>query len=83
MDINKVINKYLNKVGYNLVQDAKNNAPVKTGALRDSIDKKVEGDSVIVGSDLFYSVFIEVGTSKMPPKSFLRRALYNRNNYRA
>lgn len=54
---------------------AKEMAPVRTGALRDSIHTEMDGDLVAqVGSDLDYSVYQEYGTSRMPAHPFMTPA---------
>lgn len=47
---------------------------LRTGELRGSIEHKVEGHVAHVGSDLDIAVYQELGTSKMPPRSFLGQA---------
>jgi hypothetical protein len=57
--------------------------PVKSGALRESIEIKEKdyGNSinsdkkVIVGTSVDYGLYVEMGTRKMSPKSFLRASL--------
>ena len=44
---------------------------LRTGALRDSIGYTVHGNVGYVGSDLQIAVFQELGTSRIPPRSFL------------
>ena len=65
-----------------VLKDAQSKVPVKTGALRDSLKiNKVSDTKYEVGSDLNYSIFIELGTRNMNGKHFLRKALLNRRNY--
>jgi len=56
---------------------AKKNAPVKTGALRDSIGFEVDAQekSVRIGTNIFYAPWIELGTKEIKPRWFLTRAL--------
>ena len=42
----------------------------------------IEGNSYEIGSELDYALFVEVGTSKIAPRPFLRRAVNNKDNYR-
>jgi hypothetical protein len=44
---------------------------LRTGALRDSIEYTVDGNHGWVGSDLEIAVYQELGTSRIPPRSFL------------
>lgn len=41
------------------------------GRLRDSIDYKVNGDSVVIGTNVEYAPYVEKGTSKMEAQPFL------------
>ena len=44
---------------------------LRTGTLRDSIEYTVHGNQGWVGSDNPVAVFQELGTSRIPPRSFL------------
>lgn len=44
---------------------------LRTGELRDSIQYTVHGNEGAVGSDLDRALWLETGTSRMPPRSFL------------
>jgi HK97 gp10 family phage protein len=69
--------KALSDFSMDVEKNAKINAPVKTGALRDSIKTKmkINGMSSRIGSDLDYALYVEVGTKKMSPRAYLRKAL--------
>jgi len=54
---------------------AKQMCPVKTGTLRRSITHKIETRSAVVGSNVEYAPHVEMGTSKMSARPFLRPAL--------
>ncbi len=54
---------------------AKKIVPVKTGALRESIEVNQEDLTAHIGSDLHYAGYIEAGTSKMSAQPYLRPAL--------
>ena len=47
---------------------------LRTGELRDSIQYIARGLEGCVGSDLERAVYLEMGTSRMPPRSYLRSA---------
>jgi hypothetical protein len=47
---------------------------LRTGELRDSIQYAVHGLEGCVGSDLDVALYQEMGTSRIPPRSFLRSA---------
>ncbi len=52
---------------------AKGLCPVDTGALRNSITHRVDGDTVSIGSAVSYAPYIELGTGKeyQPPPSWM------------
>lgn len=47
-----------------------------TGKLRQSLMVVPQGDSVIVGTPLKYGLYLELGTSRMAARPFLRPAVY-------
>jgi HK97 gp10 family phage protein len=95
------INEYLNKMDNHVADklelasvvvesQAKNNTPVDTGRLRDSIAHQVNKDehTAIIGTPVEYAPYVEFGTGKQAedgkgnqniagqkPQSFLRSAL--------
>lgn len=42
--------------------EAKQNCPVGTGELRNSISHEVEGNEAVVGTNVFYAPYVEYGT---------------------
>lgn len=71
---NQSCDKFIDKVGDRVSQVAKNLVPVATGNLRESIHKEKIERGVKVGSELNYAGYVELGTTKMAPRSYLRRA---------
>ena len=56
---------------------AKEMCPVDTGTLRRSITHEfLNKTTAIVGSNVIYAPHVELGTSKMAARPFLRRALH-------
>ena len=53
---------------------------LETGEMRDSIEHKVVGSSGFVGSDDMKAVWQELGTVKIPPRSFLMGAAMNKGD---
>ena len=58
---------------------AKMDCPVDTGNLRNSITYEVEmaEQAVYVGSDVEYAPYVELGTSRMAARPFLKPAIVN------
>lgn len=71
--------KALTKIGAKAETYAKGYAPVDTGRLRNSIMFEVNSSEmdVSLGSEIFYSVFQELGTRKMKAHPFLKPAMMN------
>jgi HK97 gp10 family phage protein len=63
------------RVAREIEQDAKANAPVQTGYLRESIEAQVEGKSAEVVAGAEYAGFVEFGTYKMPAQPFMSPAI--------
>ena len=56
-----------------IAQKATGDSPLlETGALRDSIKHYVEEHAAIIGTNDPHAAFLELGTSKMPPRPFSR-----------
>ena len=49
----------------------------RTGYLRESINHVEQDDSTLIGAGAKYAKYVELGTSKMSPRPFLRNAILN------
>ena len=58
-------------------RDAKTNAPVDTGYLRNNIQSEIDGLNGVIVSGAEYSASVEFGTTKRSPKPFLFPAVEN------
>lgn len=71
--------RFMLRTGIRVSNQAKVNCPVDTGRLRASIGVSqsfdTEGAVTTVGSDVFYSLFVEAGTSRQRAQPYLRPAL--------
>jgi hypothetical protein len=47
------------------------NPLLRTGEMRDSVEHRVDGSSAYIGSNSDVAVYQEIGTEKIPPRSFL------------
>jgi len=88
-NVSRLENKALKDAAEPVLEDAKVNAPIRTGKLKEGLKisgiKNRDGTKyVLVGIDksdsskIFYGKFIEFGTSKMSPRPFLEPA-YEKN----
>jgi len=77
-DIDADLIDKLDETGELVSSEAKNNAPVKTGKLRDSISYVTDKTSktVSIGTDVEYAPIQELGSKYIIPKFFLSRALW-------
>lgn len=73
---NKYADNKLSDVADEIKDNVKSYAPVRTGALRDSIEKvRVKLLHYRIQSDKFYALFVEYGTSRFGAQPYFRRAL--------
>ena len=56
---------------------------LRDGTLRDSITHDVDGDTVVVGSELDIAEYQELGTDKMPPRPFIGPAMMHEGEHAA
>jgi len=74
-ELEKKIAKVLEEIGLTAETEAKQLAPVDTGRLRASLDHKVEGHTVYIGTNVEYGKYQEFGTSNMKAQPFLKPAV--------
>lgn len=68
-----VTEEAINEFADDVVQHMKGVVPVDTGKLRDSIEKKSEGNAVTVGPrGIDYATHVEYGTSRGPAQPYVR-----------
>lgn len=69
--------KIVNTYGLMIASEAARNAPVDTGALRNSIlsESKMDGDTFIVQDGVEYGAFVELGTSRQAAQPFIAPAV--------
>lgn len=71
------IEQALTAIGLTAASYAKADCPVDTGRLRNSITHAVESGekAVYIGSNVEYAAFVELGSSRMRPRPYLRPAV--------
>lgn len=67
----------LEAVGLTAEGYAKDNCPVDTGRLRNSITNQVIGTDVYIGSNVEYAKYVEYGAKGRKPVHFLQQAAAN------
>lgn len=70
-NLDKNVSAAAEQIASDIVTIAKENAPVASGELRDSIHVEKDGAELSVVADADHAVFIELGTSKMAAQPFL------------
>lgn len=66
----------LRKTAETALASARENCPVRTGRLKNSLACVIEGDRAVVSANTDYAVYVELGTGTTPPNPFLQNALY-------
>ena len=74
--LEKAVHNGLTAVGMTAERYAKKDTPVDTGRLRNSITYEVRDDeqAVYIGTNVEYAPYVELGTSRMAARPFLRPA---------
>jgi HK97 gp10 family phage protein len=71
--------KVLARAGVRVETKAKQRCPVDTGRLRSSISSQLDiGEgvpAVVIGTDVEYAIYVELGTSRMAARPFLRSSV--------
>lgn len=60
-------------IGDILVKSIKGNCPVDTGNLQRSISSEVEGEGVVVGTNVEYAPYVELGAKGRKPTHFMQK----------
>ena len=76
-DMKKTMGRALEKIGMVGEAYAKEECPVDTGTLRNSISHAVDDNTAIIGTNVEYAPYVELGTSKMDAQPYLRPAVEN------
>lgn len=76
-EMKKTMERALEKIGMVGEAYAKEECPVDTGTLRDSISHVVDDNTAIIGTNVEYAPYVELGTSKMDAQPYLRPAVEN------
>lgn len=71
------IARALERIGLRAERMAKTYCPVDTGRLRSSISHTTTDDSAIIGTNVEYAPYVELGTSKRKAKPYLAPAIQN------
>ena len=74
-DFDKAMFKSLTESAIIVESQAKALTPVDTGNLRGSITRDVKKDSAVVGTNVLYAIYVELGTRFQRAQAFLFPAL--------
>lgn len=79
--LSEQIEQALTAIGLTAESYAKADCPVDTGRLRNSITNAVITDekAVYIGTNVEYAAFVELGTSRMKPRPYLKPAVTQHN----
>jgi len=69
------VEKEIDAIGLEMVDLARSLAPIRTGALRDSIYARTSGFDMEFGNAVEYGAYVELGTSRMSPRAHIRPTL--------
>ena len=72
--LEKGIKNGLEAIGLTAETYAKQETPVDTGRLRNSISHAVDGEAVYIGSNVEYAPYVELGTSRAKAHHMLQKA---------
>ena len=64
----------LTAIGATAETYAKQETPVDTGRLRNSISHSVDGEAVYIGTDVEYAPYVELGTNRAKAHHMLQKA---------
>ena len=67
VEVDKRLAVNLDEIADDIVTEAKRIVPVRTGALRDSIEAEVVDNHIIVGSSLDYAPIVEANSPYLRP----------------
>lgn len=83
-ELDAAVVRALTMIGIKAEGNAKKLCPVDTGRLRNSISWAVRDDSVYIGTNVKYAPYVELGTSRMAERPYLRPAVVDHvNEYKA
>lgn len=75
-EMQAAIDRSLERIGMRAERHAKVEfVPVDTGRLKNSISHAVSGSKAIIGTNVEYAPYVELGTSRRSPHAFLRPAV--------
>ena len=72
--LEKGIKNGLEAIGLTAETYAKQETPVDTGRLRNSISHSVDGEAAYIGSNVEYAPYVELGTSRAKAHHMLQKA---------
>lgn len=82
--VEDAVTKALEEIGLTAEGYAKKKCPVDTGRLRNSISHAAKEQTVYIGTNVEYAVYVEMGTKNTKSQPYLRPAITeHKDTYRA
>lgn len=82
--VEDAVTKALEEIGLTAEGYAKKKCPVDTGRLRNSISHAAKEQTVYIGTNVEYAVYVEMGTKNTKSQPYLRPAVTeHKDTYRA
>ena len=78
--LQNAIERGLEAIGVTAEGYAKEDCPVDTGNLRNSISHAIKDKEVYIGTNVEYAPYVELGTFKMDARPFLKPAATNHSS---
>lgn len=72
--LSEQVSAALEAIGLQAEGYAKMSCPVDTGRLRNSISHATQGNSAYIGTNVEYASYVEMGTSRMSARPYLKPA---------
>ena len=74
-EMRAAVSRALERIGMRAERNAKAYCPVDTGRLRNSISHASDDRRAIIGTNVEYAPYVELGTSRRSPHAYLKPAV--------
>lgn len=70
------LTRALERVADLALERARENCPVRTGRLKNSLKREIGAGEAVISANTDYAVYVELGTGKTAPQPFLQNTLF-------